>query len=139
MAEDNKAMTFKGTYFYANGKRKRAIARVRLYKGNGRIVVNGKDAQDYFGTAEAVNVVSAPLFLTNDEKNFDISVMVIGGGKHGQADAVRHGIAKALVVADAENRSLLKPEGFLTRDSRKKERKKFGLRKARRAPQFSKR
>jgi small subunit ribosomal protein S9 len=133
------ALTFNGTYFYANGKRKSAVARVRLYKGNGRVVVNGMDAREYFGTEESVNVFMAPLALLKMEKNFDISAMVDGGGKKGQADALRHGIAKALLEVDIETRSQLKPEGFLTRDSRIKERKKFGLHKARRAPQFSKR
>ncbi len=132
-------MTFNGTYFYANGKRKSAVARVRIYKGNGRVVVNGMDAKEYFGTEESLNVLLAPLVLVHAEKNFDISAMVEGGGKRGQAEAVRHGIAKALLEADADNRAALKPEGFLTRDSRIKERKKFGLHKARRAPQFSKR
>lgn len=132
-------MTFNGTYFYANGKRKTAVARVRLYKGNGRVVVNGVDAREYFGTDEAVNVFMAPLVLVHAEKAFDISAMVEGGGKQGQAEALRHGISKALLEAEEGNRSRLKPEGFLTRDSRIKERKKFGLHKARRAPQFSKR
>ena len=132
-------MSFSGTYFYATGKRKRAVARVRLYKGTGRIVVNDKDAKEYFSTEEMINVIMAPLLLTKNEKDFDISVKVDGGGMNGQADAVRHGISRALVEADADNRAILKPEGYLTRDSRKRERKKFGLRRARRAPQFSKR
>ena len=133
------SMTFTGTYFYANGKRKRAVARVRLYKGTGRIVVNGKEAKEYFSTDEMVNVFMAPLVLTKNEGQYDISAKVEGGGIQGQADALRHGIAKALLEVDAELRHTLKPEGFLTRDSRIKERKKFGLHKARRAPQFSKR
>lgn len=133
------AMTFNGTYFYANGKRKAAVARVRLYKGNGRVVVNGMDAREYFGIEESINVFMAPLALIGSEKQYDISAMVEGGGKRGQAEAIRHGISKALLEVDIENRSRLKPEGFLTRDSRTKERKKFGLHKARRAPQFSKR
>lgn len=133
------AMTFNGTYFYANGKRKAAVARVRLYKGNGRVVVNGMDAREYFGIEESINVFMAPLALIGSEKQYDISAMVDGGGKRGQAEAIRHGISKALLEVDIENRSRLKPEGFLTRDSRTKERKKFGLHKARRAPQFSKR
>lgn len=132
-------MTFSGTYFYANGKRKTSVARVRLYKGTGRIIVNDKDPKEYFDTEEMINVFLAPLVLTNKQKDFDISVKVLGGGKQSQAEAIRHGIAKALVVADADNRSILKPEGYLTRDSRVKERKKFGLKRARRAPQFSKR
>lgn len=133
------AMTFAGTYFYANGKRKTAVARVRLYKGTGRVVVNGKDAKDYFTTTEMVNVFMAPLMLTKNAGRFDISAMVEGGGIQGQAEALRHGIAKALLEVDAAYRHMLKPEGYLTRDSRVKERKKFGLHKARRAPQFSKR
>lgn len=133
------AMNFTGTYFYANGKRKLAVARVRLYKGTGRIVVNGKDAEEYFKTKEMMNVCMAPLFLTNNQKNFDISVKLAGGGLQGQAEALRHGIAKALLNYDNALRARLKPEGYLTRDSRVKERKKFGLHKARRAPQFSKR
>lgn len=132
-------INFKGTYFYGTGKRKRAVARVRLYKGTGRIIVNNQTAKDYFSTEEMVNVLSAPLILTGQNKNFDVSIKVEGGGMQGQADACRHGISRALVVADADNRSTLKPEGYLTRDSRIKERKKFGLKKARRAPQFSKR
>lgn len=135
----SEAMTFNGTYFYANGKRKSAVARVRLYKGNGRVVVNGMDALAYFGVKESINVFMAPLVLIGSEKQYDISAMVEGGGKRGQAEALRHGISKALLEVDMDNRSRLKPEGFLTRDSRTKERKKFGLHKARRAPQFSKR
>ncbi|MBI4127192.1 30S ribosomal protein S9 [Candidatus Peregrinibacteria bacterium] len=132
-------LKFKGTYFYANGKRKTAVARVRLYKGNGRIVVNGKDAKDYFSTVDMVNVFMAPLLATNNAKNFDISAVITGGGMQAHSEALRHGISKALVVAEAGNRQTLKPLGFLTRDSRVKERKKYGLHKARRAPQFSKR
>lgn len=132
-------LAFNGTYFYANGKRKMSAARVRLYKGTGRMVVNGKEAKDYFSTEEMLNVIFSPLVLTHNQKNFDVSAMVKGGGKQGQADALRHGIAKALLEADVGNRLTLKPAGFLTRDSRIKERKKFGLHKARRAPQFSKR
>ncbi len=133
------ATTFKGTYFYANGKRKTAIARVRLYKGTGRVIVNDKDAKEYFSTDEMINVFMAPLVLTKKQNDFDISARIVGGGMQSQADALRHGIAKALVVADEDNRGLLKPEGYLTRDSRIKERKKYGLKRARRAPQFSKR
>jgi len=135
----DKATTFTGTYFYANGKRKRAVARVRLYKGNGRVVVNGKDAKDYFPNEEHLNVIASPLILTGQNGKFDVSIKVEGGGMQGQADACRHGVSKALVVADADFRSVLKPEGYLTRDSRKKERKKPGMKKARRAEQFSKR
>ena len=132
-------VNFKGTYFYANGKRKTAVARVRLYKGNGRIVVNGKDAKDYFSNEEMLNVFMAPLVVTGNAKNYDISAMIEGGGMQAHAEALRHGISKALVEAEQGNRAALKPMGFLTRDSRTKERKKYGLHKARRAPQFSKR
>ncbi len=138
MSED-KALTFKGTYFYANGKRKTSVARVRMYKGTGRVIVNGKEAREYFSTDEMINAFMAPLVLTENAKNFDISAMVDGGGLNSQAEALRHGIARALVSAEAGNRATLKPEGYLTRDSRKRERKKFGLHRARRAPQFSKR
>lgn len=133
------SMQLSGTYFYANGKRKTAVARVRLYKGNGRVIINGVDAREYFSTDEMLNVFLAPLRLVNLEKDFDISAVVEGGGKQGQAEAVRHGISKALLEFDENLRGLLKPEGFITRDSRIKERKKFGLHRARRAPQFSKR
>jgi small subunit ribosomal protein S9 len=132
-------MEFTGTYFYATGKRKRSVAQVRLYKGTGRVVVNGVPAEEYFSTADMTDVVKASLRLTNNEKNFDVSIVVSGGGLSGQADACRHGISRALVVAEPGNRATLKPEGYLTRDSRIRERKKFGLRRARRAPQFSKR
>ncbi len=133
------AMTFSGTYFYANGKRKTAVARVRLYKGNGRVLVNGKEAREYFTSDEMINVFMAPLALVKMDKEFDISAMVEGGGIQGQAEALRHGISKALLEVDSHLRGILKPEGYLTRDSRAKERKKPGLHRARRAPQFSKR
>ncbi|MFA5792533.1 MAG: 30S ribosomal protein S9 [Candidatus Gracilibacteria bacterium] len=132
-------MQFSGTYFYANGKRKDSVAQVRLYKGNGRVVVNGKDAKEYFKTQDRINVFLAPLVLTKLTKQFDISAVLSGGGLEGQAAALRHGIAKALLGFDVNLRATIKPEGYITRDSRTKERKKFGLHKARRAPQFSKR
>jgi small subunit ribosomal protein S9 len=139
-AKDDKTMTFNGHYYYANGKRKTAVARVRLYeKGQGRIVINGKPYDKYLSVPETRAVVKVPLKLTDNLKNFDISVVVVGGGAHSQADAIRHGIAKALIVFDAELRPVLKKAGLLTRDDRSKERKKYGLKKARRAPQFSKR
>ena len=130
---------FKGTYFTGTGKRKTSIARVRLYKGTGRVVVNGKTPEQYFATAERANVLMDPLHLAKASKQFDVSVVVTGGGLQGQAEASRHGVSRALVAANAENRPTLKPEGFLTRDSRIRERKKPGLHRARRAPQFSKR
>jgi len=126
-------------YFYANGKRKTAVARVRLYEnGTGKIVVNEQPIDDYFFGILIGNVKS-PLKLTTTQKTFDISVKVIGGGISSQSDAVRHGIAKALLEFDPGFRADLKKAGFLTRDSRVKERKKFGLKRARRAPQWAKR
>lgn len=132
-------MLHDGRYFYANGKRKTAIARVRLYeKGKGEIIVNGKPAKEYFfGTL--IGNLKAPLKLVNLVKNFDITIKIIGGGVSAQSDAARHGIAKALTVYDPALRAALKKAGFLTRDSRVKERKKFGLKRARRAPQWAKR
>lgn len=129
----------KERYYYANGKRKTSIARVRLYKnGNGTISINDKPMEDYFfGTL--IGKVKAPLKLANVLKNFNIVVKVIGGGISSQADAVRHGIAKALTVFDPAFRTILKKAGLLTRDARIKERKKFGLHRARRAPQWAKR
>lgn len=137
-AEEKSAVTFKGNYHYANGKRKTSVARVRLYDGKGDIFVNDQPMEEYFfGTL--IGNVKAPLKLVEMLKRFDISVKVNGGGVASQADAVRHGIAKALIVFDPSLRTTLKRAGFLTRDSRVKERKKFGLKRARRAPQFSKR
>jgi small subunit ribosomal protein S9 len=137
---DDKGLTFNGNYHYANGKRKTAIARVRLYeKGKGRIVINGKPAKKYLSINETHEILISPLTLTGMEKTFDISALVTGGGTHAQSEAIRHGIAKALIVFDPELRTTLKKAGLLTRDSRVKERKKFGLKRARKAPQFSKR
>ena len=131
-------MERKGKYFYANGKRKTSIARIRLYEGKGEIIVNENSLEDYFfGTL--IGNVKAPLKLVDMLKRFDITVKVTGGGISSQAEAVRHGIAKALIVFDPELRTPLKRAGFLTRDARVKERKKFGLHRARRAPQWSKR
>ena len=128
----------KGRYYYANGKRKTSIARVRLYEGKGEMIVNAKDIKEYFfGTL--IGNVKAPLKLVDMLKRFDITAKVVGGGVSSQADAVCHGIAKALTVFDPALRAPLKRAGFLTRDSRIKERKKFGLKRARRAPQWSKR
>jgi len=132
-------MERKGRYFYANGKRKTAVSRVRLYEnGKGDIIINNKPIDEYLH-GELIGSTKAPLKLTNTSKNFDIIVKVVGGGISAQADAVRHGIAKALLEFDPGFRAVLKQAGFLTRDSRTKERKKFGLRGARRAPQWSKR
>ncbi len=133
-------MTFSGTFHYANGKRKTAIARVRLYeKGQGRIVVNGKPYKKFFTIPETHEIVQTALTLTSHLKEFDITAIVTGGGSHSQAEAVRHGIAKALCLYSHDLRTTLKRAGLLTRDARVKERKKFGLKRARRAPQFSKR
>ena len=128
----------KGRYYYAHGKRKTSIARVRLYEGKGEIIVNEHPLNDYFfGTL--IGKIKAPLKLVDMLKRFDITVKVVGGGVSSQADAVRHGIAKALIVFDPALRANLKKAGLITRDSRIKERKKFGLHRARRAPQWSKR
>lgn len=125
--------------FYGTGRRKSSVARVRLVPGNGQIVVNGKDSKDYFCKKTLEMIVRQPLVLTETEGRFDVLVNAHGGGTTGQAGAVRLGIARALLKADPEFRPALKKAGFLTRDPRMKERKKYGLKGARRAPQFSKR
>lgn len=125
--------------FYGTGRRKSSVARVRLVPGNGQIVVNGKDSKDYFCKKTLEMIVRQPLVLTETEGRFDVLVNAHGGGSTGQAGAVRLGIARALLKADPEFRPALKKAGFLTRDPRMKERKKYGLKGARRAPQFSKR
>jgi len=127
------------TSFIGTGRRKKSIARVRLVNGNGSITVNGKTLDEYFGVETLKVIVKQPLVATNTLDKFDIVAKVTGGGISGQAGAVRHGIARALLQANTEYRPTLKVNGFLTRDSRMKERKKYGLKKARRAPQFSKR
>lgn len=137
--EKTSAPASKGKYFYAHGKRKCAVAKVRLHKGSGEITINGKPAQEYLTIKQFMGVIKAPLTITGNNQKFDISVKVQGGGISSQAQAIRHGITKALVVADPFNRPSLKKVGFLTRDSRVKERKKYGLKRARKAPQFSKR
>ncbi|NND52708.1 MAG: 30S ribosomal protein S9 [Flavobacteriaceae bacterium] len=121
------------------GRRKTAVARVYLSKGKGKITVNKKDVGTYFPTATLQYKVNQPLVLTGNEKNFDINVNVYGGGATGQAEAVRLALSRAMCEVDAENRSILKPEGLLTRDPRMVERKKFGQKKARKKFQFSKR
>lgn len=137
--QEKSLMKRDGHYFYANGKRKTSIARVRLYEnGKGEIVVNNKPITDYF-FGELIGSVKAPLKMANALKLFDVTALVEGGGVSSQADAVRHGISKALLEYDPELRSQLKKAGFLTRDSRVKERKKYGLKRARRAPQWAKR
>ena len=129
----------KKSYFYGTGRRKKSVARVRVYEGTGAITVNGRDIDDYFGLETLKLVVRQPLTLTETEGKYDLVVTVIGGGVSGQAGAIRHGLARALVAADINNKAVLKKAGLLTRDPRMKERKKYGLKAARRAPQFSKR
>ncbi|MBL4694878.1 30S ribosomal protein S9 [Candidatus Gracilibacteria bacterium] len=128
-----------GRYHYANGKRKSAVARVRLYKGKGEIIINNKVIGEFCSVKTDIGLIKSPLKLIGADKDFDITILVTGGGTSAQAQAARHGIAKALVEVDAANKTVLKKEGFLTRDARTKERKKFGLKRARKAPQFSKR
>ena len=125
--------------FYGTGRRKSSVARVYLVAGSGKIVVNKRDINDYFSLETLKTIVRQPLALTETVEKFDVLVTVHGGGTTGQAGAIRHGISRALLEADADYRSSLKKAGFLTRDSRMKERKKYGLKKARKAPQFSKR
>ena len=124
---------------YGTGRRKSAVARVRLLPGKGEIVVNGKKLDDYFGLEIVKREVKRPLMITGTEGKYDVIAKVHGGGTTGQAGALRHGISRALTQADAELRPVLKKAGFLTRDPRMKERKKYGLKKARKASQFSKR
>lgn len=126
--------------YLGTGRRKSSVARVRLTEGNGKIIVNGKSLEEYFGEETLRVIVRQPLSVTNTESKFDIIAKVTGGGFSGQAGAVRHGIARALNEANREEyRAALKVNGYLTRDPREKERKKYGLKKARKAPQFSKR
>ncbi|KKP39059.1 MAG: 30S ribosomal protein S9, small subunit ribosomal protein S9 [Candidatus Peregrinibacteria bacterium GW2011_GWF2_33_10] len=137
--EESVKEVFKGEYVYANGKRKTSIAQVRLYKGNGRIIINDRDISEYVKVKELENTIRSPFLLTNTLNKFDLSVMVRGGGSTGQAEAIRHGVSRALVSFDAELRPTLKKAGYLMRDPRAKERKKPGLKRARRAPQWNKR
>ena len=125
--------------FYGTGRRKKSIARVYLVPGTGKITINKRDIDEYFGLETLKVIVRQPLALTETEGKFDVIVNVHGGGYTGQAGAIRHGISRALLQVDGEFRSTLKKAGFLTRDPRMKERKKYGLKAARRAPQFSKR
>lgn len=125
--------------FYGTGRRKSSIARVRLVEGTGKIIINGKDMDEFFGLETLKVIVRQPLTVTNTTTKYDVMATVKGGGFTGQAGAIRHGIARALNEANSEYRPALKSNGFLTRDSRMKERKKYGLKKARKAPQFSKR
>jgi small subunit ribosomal protein S9 len=128
-----------GNYNYGTGRRKSAVARVFIKSGTGNIVVNGKPAAEYFSRETGLMVIRQPLELTNNVERFDIMVNVHGGGESGQAGAVRHGITRALIDYDAGLKPELSKAGFVTRDAREVERKKVGLRKARRAKQFSKR
>ena len=126
-------------YFYGTGRRKSSVARVRVYSGTGKITINDRDIDDYFGLETLKLIARQPLALTGTADKFDIVCRVNGGGVTGQAGAIRHGISRALLLVNGEFRPTLKAAGFLTRDPRMKERKKYGLKAARRAPQFSKR
>ena len=134
MAKKSENIVFQGT-----GRRKESIARVRLMAGKGEITVNGRKLDEYFGTEILKVIVNQPFAVTNTVGKYDVIVKVVGGGYTGQAGAIRHGISRALLEANSEFRPVLKANGFLTRDPRMKERKKYGLKKARKAPQFSKR
>ncbi len=129
----------KQPYFYGTGRRKHSVARVRVYEGTGNITINGRTIDDYFGLETLKLIVRQPLALTDNLEKFDIICTVAGGGVTGQAGAIRHGLSRALLQFDENLRPELKKAGFLTRDPRMKERKKYGLKAARRAPQFSKR
>lgn len=126
-------------YFYGTGRRKESVARVRVYAGTGKIIINDREIDDYFGLETLKLIVRQPLALTETMEKFDIICRVHGGGVTGQAGAIRHGLSRALLQYDENLRPALKKAGFLTRDPRMKERKKYGLKGARRAPQFSKR
>ncbi len=134
-----KSKNVNAKYFAAVGRRKSAVARVRIMKGTGKITVNEKDMKSFFPDEHWQRALVSPLVLTGNLKTLDISIITRGGGVNGQAHAARHGIARALEKLDADLRGTLKKAGYLTRDSRAKERKKYGLKRARRAPQFSKR
>ena len=126
-------------YFYGTGRRKDSVARVRVYTGTGKITINDRDIDNYFGLETLKLIVRSPLVLLGLEGKYDVVVRVSGGGVSGQAGAIRHGLSRALLQFNPELRATLKKAGFLTRDPRMKERKKYGLKAARRAPQFSKR
>ena len=125
--------------YYGTGRRKTLVARVRLVPGDGKVIINGRDMKEYFGLGTLELIVRQPLVLTEMEDKYDVLANVAGGGASGQAGAIRHGIARALLELDVELRPALKKAGFLTRDPREKERRKYGLKKARKASQFSKR
>lgn len=137
--EVSKPTVSKGKYFYACGKRKTSIARVRLFKGTGEIIINDKPISEYIFLRTLIGTIKTPLTLTGVDGKYDIKAFITGGGINSQAEALRHGIARALLAADPLNKQTLKKAGLLTRDSRIKERKKFGLKRARKGPQFSKR
>ena len=140
MAVTKKKTEVKNTLHISTGRRKTSVARVRIAQnGTGKIVINGKDIEEYFGSSVSKQIVRQPLVLTNTEGKLDVFVNVQGGGTTGQAGAIRHGIARELVNMDEAYKASLKSVGFLTRDARKKERKKYGLKKARKSPQYSKR
>ena len=130
---------YESNYFYGTGRRKSSVARVRVYAGSGKITINDRDIDDYFGLETLKLIVNQPFEVTGTEGKYDIVCRVNGGGVTGQAGAIRHGLSRALLQADPANRPALKKAGFLTRDPRMKERKKYGLKGARRAPQFSNR
>lgn len=126
-------------YYYGTGRRKHSVARVRIYPGSGNVTINGRDIDNYFGLETLKLIARQPLALTDTLDKFDVVCTVAGGGVTGQAGAIRHGLTRALLRYDEELRPVLKKAGFITRDPRMKERKKYGLKAARRAPQFSKR
>jgi small subunit ribosomal protein S9 len=127
------------TYFSGTGRRKTSVARVRLLTGEGEVVVNGRSLEEHFGNAVNLTDITIPFRVTGTEGRFNAMVRVEGGGYHGQAGAIRHGIARALLASDPESRLALRQAGLLTRDPRMKERKKYGLKRARKAPQYTKR
>lgn len=140
MTENTEKIELKGQYTYGRGRRKEASARVRLYSGKGNLVVNGKSGLEYFNNDKSFSEkILAPLVLLGQTGKYDISAVVEGGGKTGQAEAIRLGISRALVTINEETKKNLRAAGFITRDPRIKERKKAGLKRARKAPQFSKR
>tara|TARA_R110000868_G_scaffold190862_1_gene434843 strand:- start:146653 stop:147078 length:426 start_codon:yes stop_codon:yes gene_type:complete len=139
IAQNIKAANEKAGRFYATGKRKDAVARVWLTKGKGKVTVNGRKIEEYFGRAVSRMLINQPFETVEMENKFDVNVNVHGGGLSGQAGAIRHGITKALLAYDETSRTVLKARGFITRDSRVVERKKFGQHKARKSTQFSKR
>jgi len=127
------------TYYRGTGKRKCAIAQVKIFSGSGEIIVNGKSYKDVFTRLEHQRVIGRPFVVTNTVDKFNVEVKVIGGGINGQVEAIRHGISRALVVSNEQYKPLLRQEGLMTRDARVKERKKYGLKRARKAPQYTKR